>query len=38
MNKDITYEKIYLNAFEIAMQKWQKKKIITPLKRNNNFG
>ncbi len=39
MNKDITYEKIYLNAFEIAMQKWQKKKKkLTPLKRNNNFG
>lgn len=27
MNKDITYENIYLNAFEIAMQKWQKIKI-----------
>jgi len=26
MNEDITYEKIYLDAFEIAMQKWQKKK------------
>jgi hypothetical protein len=27
MNKDITYEKIYLNAFEIAMQKWQMLKV-----------